>query len=308
MADMKTNRILLLYNPKAGKGLFLQSLPSVIDLFTKAGFAVEVYPTQASGDAVRKIMNLEDDYYMIVPAGGDGTLDEVVTGLLKSGKDIPLGYIPVGSTNDYASSLGLPTNVLEATGNILTGVPRGVDAGIVNGDHMFIYVAAFGAFTDVAYKTNQDMKNALGHVAYLIEGARRLGDLKSYMMRVTTEDSVFQQDYIFGMITNSTSVGGIKHITGRDVELDDGLFEVTLVHNPKNILEMQEIVGSLLTGNHDTDLIDFFHADKLEISAMHEIPWTFDGEYGGAFSTVRIENKKQSVRIILDGNRGRRLR
>ena len=173
---------------------------------------------------------------------------------------------------------------------------------------MFIYVAAFGAFTDVAYSTNQDLKNALGHVAYLIEATKRLGDLKSYRMRVTTEDDVIEQDYIFGMITNSTSVGGIKHITGRNVELDDGLFEVTLVHNPKNIIEMQEIAGSLLTGNHDTELIDFFHADRLELTSANEIPWTFDGEYGGSFSTVRIENRKQSVKMILDNRKGGHLR
>ena len=303
-----TNRILLLYNPKAGKGLFLQALPSVIDLFTKAGFTVEVYATQAPGDAVRKILALNEEYYMIVPAGGDGTLDEVVTGLLRSGRDIPVGYIPVGSTNDYAASLGLSTNILEATGNIISGIPHRVDAGIVNDIHMFIYVAAFGAFTDVAYSTNQDLKNALGHVAYLIEATKRLGDLKSYRMRVTTEDDVIEQDYIFGMITNSTSVGGIKHITGRNVELDDGLFEVTLVHNPKNIIEMQELAGSLLTGNQDTELIDFFHADRLELTSANEIPWTFDGEYEGSFSTVRIENRKQSVKMILDNRKGGHLR
>lgn len=295
-----TNRILLIYNPKAGKGLFLQSLPDVIDLFTKAGYAVEVYPTQAPGDAVRKIIQMRDEYCMIVPAGGDGTLDEVVTGLLRSGKDIPVGYIPVGSTNDYASSLGLSTNVLEAAGDIVGGTEHRVDAGIVNGDHMFIYVAAFGAFTDVAYATNQDMKNALGHVAYLIEATKRLGDLTSYMMRVTTSLTMTQQDYIFGMVTNSTSVGGIRNITGKDVELDDGLFEVTLVHNPKNILEMQEIVGCLLTGNHDTELIDFFRTDRLELESMQEIPWTFDGEYGGAYSEMHIENRRRAIRMILD--------
>ena len=294
------NRILLLYNPKAGKGLFLQHLPQVLDLFTKAGFSVEVYPTQAPGDAVKKIERLADDYYMVVPAGGDGTLDEVVTGMIRSGRHIPIGYIPVGSTNDYAASLGLSKNVLEAVGDIIAGSPTGVDVGIFNMEHVFIYVAAFGAFTEVSYETNQDMKNALGHVAYIIEATKRLGDLKSYQIKITTSEKTIENDYIFGMVTNSTSVGGIKHITGRGVELDDGLFEVTMVHNPKNIFEMQEIVGALMTQNYDTQLIDFFRTDWIELSSETEIPWTFDGEYGGVWTNVRVDNRKRALSLILD--------
>ncbi len=294
------NRLLLIYNPKAGKGLFLQHLPEVIDMFTKAGFAVETYPTQAPGDAVDKVQYLEGEYNVIVPAGGDGTLDEVVTGLIRSGRDVPIGYIPVGSTNDYASSLGLSSNVIEAVGDIISGHPRGVDVGLFNKNHVFIYVAAFGAFTDVAYQTNQDMKNALGHVAYIMEGAKRLGDLKSYMMRVVTPEMQIQQDYIFGMITNSLSVGGFKNLTGKQVKLDDGEFEVTLVRNPKNVLEMQEIIGSILTANRDTDLIDYFKTDSIEITALEEIPWTFDGEYGGDHTQAKIEDRRKAIQIVLD--------
>ena len=295
-----TNRILLIYNPRAGKGLFLHHLPSVIDLFTKAGFSVEVYPTQSAGDAAKKVMHLKDEYYMIVPAGGDGTLDEVVTGLVKSGKNIPIGYIPVGSTNDYAASLGISFNVMEAAGSIVAGRPTPVDVGIFNKEHVFIYVAAFGAFTDVAYNTNQDMKNALGHVAYLIEATKRLGDLKAYQMRVISGNVNKQQDYIYGMITNSISIGGIKHITGNEVRLDDGEFEVTLVRNPRNILEMQEIVGSLLMGNYDTELIDYFKTDHIILETSKELPWTFDGEYGGSFSNVEIDNRTRSLLIMLE--------
>ena len=293
-----SNRILLIYNPKAGRGQFLSEVPNVIDLFTKAGYAVEVYPTQAPGDALRRIMTLEGDYDMMVPMGGDGTLDEIFTGLIRSGRDIPVGYIPVGSTNDYANSLRLSSNVVEAVGDIIGGVPSGVDAGVLNKEHVFVYVAAFGAFTDVAYQTNQDMKNALGHVAYLIEATKRLGDLKSYAFRVETQDWVAEGDYIFGMVTNSTSVGGIRNITGPEVRLDDGLFEVTLIHNPKNILEMQEIAGSLLTQNYDTDLIDYFKTDALELTSLQEIPWTLDGEYGGSYSKVHIENRYRAIRMV----------
>ena len=297
---LMTNRILLIYNPIAGKGGFLSRLSDVIDMFTKAGFLVEVYPTQSAGDATRRVEQLSDEYYMIVPAGGDGTLDEIVTGLIRGNRNIPIGYIPVGSTNDYATSLGLSTNVIEAVGDIINGVPHGVDAGLLNGEHMFIYVAAFGAFTDVAYQTNQDMKKALGHVAYLLEATKRLAELKCYTVHVKTEHFETTEDYIFGMVTNSISVGGIKNITGQEVQLDDGEFEVTLVHHPKSVMEVQEIVGCLLTQNYDTDLVDYFKASALTLTCEQEIPWTLDGEYGGIYKKVDILNRRKRIRIMLD--------
>lgn len=297
------NRILLIYNPKAGKGQFLSNLPVVIDLFTKAGYIVEVYPTQSPGDAVNKIMRLGDGYGMIVPAGGDGTLDEVVTGLIRSGKDIPIGYIPVGSTNDYAASLGLSSNVVEAVGDIIGGVAKEVDAGILNANHVFIYVAAFGAFTDVAYDTNQDMKNALGHVAYLIEATKRLGNLKQYHMKIDATDFQAEDDYIFGMVTNSTSVGGIRNITGKKVMLDDGLFEVILVHNPKNIIDINEEVTALLTQNYKTKLVDSFKTNRLVLTCDQEVPWTTDGEYGGSFRETIVTDAKERVRMVIDARK-----
>ena len=298
-----SQRILLIYNPRAGKGPFLSALSSVIDLFTKAGLAVEVYPTQGPGDAVNKIAGLRDDYAMIVPAGGDGTLDEIVTGLMRGRKDIPVGYIPVGSTNDFASSLSLSNNIIEAVGDIIDGEPRGIDVGIFNIEHVFIYIAAFGAFTEVAYETNQDLKNMFGHAAYLLEATKRLADLKAYEIQVNAENYSMREEYIFGMVTNSISVGGIKNITGTDVRLDDGLFEVTLIRNPKNILELQEIIGCLLMQNRDTDLIDSFKTSWVELEAVHEIPWTMDGEYGGSWKRVRIENRKQAFRLLLEPER-----
>ncbi len=297
-----TNRILIIYNPKAGKGLFASRLPEVIDMFVKAGYRVEVYPTQAPGDAIHYIEHLEDEYHMIVPAGGDGTLDEIFTGLIRSGKKIPIGYIPVGSTNDYAISLGMSSNIIEGVGEIIAGKPHGVDVGILNDEHVFVYVAAFGAFTEVSYGTNQDMKNALGHIAYILEGAKRLGDIKSYMMRVNVDGRVFQQDYIYGMVTNSISVGGMKNLTGKqnEIMLDDGVFEVTLIHTPRNVLELQEIISCLLSNNRDTDMIDYFVTDHIQLTSMNEIPWTLDGEYGGSYTDVKIENHNRALELVLE--------
>ena len=294
--------MLLIYNSRAGKGSFLARLPEVIDMFVKGGFRVEVYPTQAAGDAIEKVSHIPGYISLVVAAGGDGTLDEVVTGLLKSGRDVPLGYIPVGSTNDYAASLKLSFNVLEAVGDILGGEPQAVDMGEFNNE-IFVYVAAFGAFTDVSYDTNQDMKNLFGHIAYIMEGVRRIGDIKSYDLRVEVDGELHEGSYIYGMVTNSVSVGGFKGITGKNVLMDDGVFEVLLIHTPKNVLELQEIVTALLSGNTDSSLIEFYRTDHVRFWSEEEISWTMDGEYGGAHSYVDIRNRHQCVRIIMDGDK-----
>ena len=294
--------MLLIYNSRAGKGSFLTRLPEVIDMFVKGGFRVEVYPTQAAGDAIEKVSHIPGYISLVVAAGGDGTLDEVVTGLLKSGRDVPLGYIPVGSTNDYAASLKLSFNVLEAVGDILGGEPQAVDMGEFNNE-IFVYVAAFGAFTDVSYDTNQDMKNLFGHIAYIMEGVRRIGDIKSYDLRVEVDGELHEGSYIYGMVTNSVSVGGFKGITGKNVLMDDGVFEVLLIHTPKNVLELQEIVTTLLSGNMDSSLIEFYRTDQVRFWSKEEISWTMDGEYGGAHSYVDIRNRHQCVRIIMDGDK-----
>ena len=294
--------MLLIYNAHAGKGGFLAKLPEVIDMFVKGGFRVEVYPTQAAGDAIEKVSHIPGYISLVVAAGGDGTLDEVVTGLLKSGRDVPLGYIPVGSTNDYAASLKLSFNVLEAVGDILGGEPQAVDMGEFNNE-IFVYVAAFGAFTDVSYDTNQDMKNLFGHIAYIMEGVRRIGDIKSYDLRVEVDGELHEGSYIYGMVTNSVSVGGFKGITGKNVLMDDGVFEVLLIHTPKNVLELQEIVTALLSGNTDSSLIEFYRTDHVRFWSEEEISWTMDGEYGGAHSYVDIRNRHQCVRIIMDGDK-----
>ena len=299
---MTQPQMLLIYNSRAGKGSFLTKLPEVIDMFVKGGYRVEVYPTQAAGDAVEKVSKIPGYVSLIVAAGGDGTIDEVVTGLLRSGRDVPVGYIPVGSTNDYAASLKLSFNVLEAVGDVLGGEPQAVDMGEFN-NGIFVYVAAFGAFTDVSYATNQDMKNLFGHIAYIMEGVRRMGDIKSYDLRVEVDGELHEGSYIYGMVTNSVSVGGFKGITGKNVLLDDGVFEVLLIHTPKNILELQEIVTVLLSGTMDSPLIEFYRTERVRLWSKEEITWTLDGEYGGAHTYVDIRNRHQCVRIIMDGDK-----
>lgn len=294
---MAEKKLLFIYNPHAGKANIRSNLLDMIDIFVKAGYEVTVYPTQESGDAIRATRERKDEYDLLVCSGGDGTLDEVVTGMMKCDGKIPIGYVPAGSTNDFANSLHIPRNMIEAANIVVSGRKFACDIGSFNEDS-FVYIAAFGLFTDVSYETKQPMKNVLGYLAYVLEGMKRLSAIKSYPLKVTYEDIMIEDEFMFGMITNSESVGGFKMITGKWVELDDGLFEVTLIKKPKNPIELNAILSSLIIRTIDTQYMYCFKASHLEIEAMQEIPWTLDGEFGGKHKTVEITNEKQAVYIM----------
>lgn len=294
---MEKKKMLFIYNPRAGKSKIRSNLLDMIDIFTKAGYEVTAYPTQAGGDGIKAVAERNPDYYDIVAcSGGDGTLDEVVTGMMQCEKRLPIGYVPAGTTNDFASSLKIPKNMEQAAEVIVGGEDFACDIGSFNQD-IFVYIAAFGLFTDVSYETRQDMKNVLGHMAYLLEGMKRISNIKSHIMRVECEDTVIKGDFIFGMITNSLSVGGFKRITGKYVQLDDGEFEVTLVKRPSNPMELNTIMAALLNRNINTDLMYCFTASSLKIFSEEEVAWTLDGEYGGMHKEVAIRNCRQALTI-----------
>lgn len=292
-------KMLFIYNPKAGKAQIKSRLSDILDTFVKGGYEVIVHPTQRAGDAFEQVQEYVDDMDLIVCSGGDGTLDETVSGLMRCQKSVPVGYIPAGSTNDFASSLNIPSDMLEAAEDIVKGEIYPCDVGSFNQD-TFVYIAAFGLFTDVSYQTPQHMKNILGHVAYVLEGMKRIFDIQSYWMKVTADSRVYEGDYIYGMVTNSRSVGGFKNLTGRNVELDDGLFEVTLIKKPRNLLELNEILGALVTEVDNTQLIDTFKADWITVETMEPISWTLDGEDGGKHPYVRIQNQKHALRLLMN--------
>ena len=283
-------KLVFIFNPKAGKGKIKTSLMEIVDIFNKCGYEVIIRATQAPRDAYEQVKKYADQVDLIVCSGGDGTLDEVVTGITEVGSNVPIGYIPAGSTNDFANSLFMPKNMLDAASMIMDGEIYKCDVGRFN-HQTFAYVAAFGLFTDVSYETSQDLKNILGHLAYVLEGAKRLLDIKSYHMKVVTESGVIEDNFIYGMVTNSRSVGGFKNLT-KDVDMNDGLFEVTLIVQPKNPLEMQEIIRNLLSMEDNSDLIYSFKARKLTIEADEAVAWTLDGEYGGSPEVVEIENHR----------------
>ena len=274
-------------------------LVSIVDTFVKNGYEVTIYPTQEKKDAIRKVEEQSEEYDLVVCSGGDGTLDEVVTGMMRCDGIVPIGYIPAGSTNDFASSLEIPRDMVKAAQDIVDGHLFSVDVGSFNEDN-FIYVAAFGMFTDVSYETSQDLKNILGHLAYVMEGAKRIFDVKTYHLCVEANGEVHEGDYIYGMITNSHSIGGFRNLVGNDVEMDDGLFEVTLIKKPKNPLELNEIIAALINAYDDTDMIDAFKADSLYIHGDEAISWTLDGEFGGEHKEVRIKNRKQALDILIN--------
>lgn len=291
-------KLLFIYNTKAGKAQLKNKLPEVLDIFTKAGYLVTVWPTQRKGDAVRTANKLGADFDLVVCGGGDGTLDEVITGLTKGKVQVPVGYIPAGSTNDFGGSLRIPKDMLEAARVAVNGRRYACDIGTFNED-IFVYIAAFGLFTDVSYETNQQVKNVLGHMAYLLEGMKRLSAIQSYELSVSYEDVKIEGEFIFGMITNSLSVGGFKKITGKNVVLDDGVFEVTLIKRPSNPMELNRIMSALMNQDIDTDCMYCFRTKKLMIESRKEIAWTLDGEYGGSHKKIMIENKNRAQEILV---------
>ena len=292
-------KMLFLFNPRSGKEQIKSHLLRILDIFSKAGYDIHVHVTQCQLDARKTVEHLGKNVDVIVCSGGDGTLNETISGMLQLKKTPSLGYIPAGSTNDFASSLKISKNMEKAAREIVNGFPVPVDAGMFCGDRSFIYIAAFGAFTEVSYQTPQDRKNLLGHQAYMIESVKSLASIKPYHMRVEWDDQILEEDFVFGMVTNSRSVGGFKGIVGKEVIFDDGEFEVTLIKTPKNPIELNEIVASLLIKQIDSAHMYSFKAKEVKFESIEEIPWTLDGEFGGEHDCVDIRNWKQGMRIMV---------
>lgn len=289
-------RLLFIYNPKAGKAQIRNKLADILDIFAAAEYEITVAPTQKHDDARRFAACRSDVYDLMVCSGGDGTLDEVVTGMIQSGFRTPVGYIPAGSTNDFGGSLLLPKNMTKAAEVAVGGKNFLCDIGSFNND-VFVYIAAFGLFTDVSYETDQEIKNMLGHMAYLLEGMKRLSSIHSFSMKVSWDGNVVEDDFIFGMVTNSVSVGGFKNITGKNVKLDDGLFEVTLIKVPKNPVELNDLILSLLNRKFDSDAMYYFRTAELKMESKELVAWTLDGENGGTHREVTIRNICRAIEI-----------
>lgn len=293
-------KLYFILNLQSGKATISSKLAVVIDMFTKAGYEVTARPTQERMDACAAAKYAcGQGFDLIVCSGGDGTLNEVIQGVMRSEKKLPIGYIPAGSTNDFARGVGIPRNIIDAVQWIIDGKKYPCDIGSFN-DKFFTYIAAFGAFTEVTYETSQQVKNVLGHVAYVLNGISRLKNIKSYHMKITYDDEIIEDNYIFGMVTNSSSVAGLLSLN--NFLLDDGLYEVTLIKTPGNPLDLQRIIHSLLNIDIDIDTayIKSFRTSKIRFECDDEFQWTIDGEFGGAYKTVDVCNNKQAIELMAD--------
>ncbi len=276
-------------NLRAGKNAIRGKLAAVIDTFTAAGYEVTVRTTQGPKDATAaaEYACLTGDYDLVVCSGGDGTLNEVVQGLMHSRNPLPVGYIPCGSTNDFGRSLKISADIEEAAQQIVTGHPFACDIGSFNSRN-FLYVAAFGAFTEAVYETPQNVKNVIGHMAYLLHGLTLIPSIRPLHMKIEYDGKVVEDDYLYGMVTNSASVGGMLKLN--NFRLDDGMFEVMLVRKPPNVIQLNKILTQLMDINMDIDeeYVSYFRASHLRFISNAEIPWTLDGEYGGASCDTEI--------------------
>ena len=293
-------KLYFILNLQSGKATISSKLAVVIDMFTKAGYEVTARPTQERMDACAAAKYAcGQGFDLIVCSGGDGTLNEVIQGVMRSEKKLPIGYIPAGSTNDFARGVGIPRNIIDAVQWIIDGKKYPCDIGSFN-DKFFTYIAAFGAFTEVTYETSQQVKNVLGHAAYVLNGISRLKNIKSYHMKITYDDEIIEDNYIFGMVTNSSSVAGLLSLN--NFLLDDGLYEVTLIKTPGNPLDLQRIIHSLLNIDIDIDTayIKSFRTSKIRFECDDELQWTIDGEFGGAYKTVDVCNNKQAIELMAD--------
>ena len=290
-------KMLLIMNAKAGKGAIKTKIADIVDLFTAGGYDVLVHPTQKRGDSYNTAMRLGKDADIIVCSGGDGTMGQVVSAVMDLDPKKTVGYIPAGSTNDFANSLGLHKNPIKAAECILDGHVYDCDIGSFN-EKNFVYVAAFGAFTSIAYDTNQDLKNMLGHFAYLTQAGQQVFNLPNYHIRAKTDDEIIEGNYTYGMITNSHFVGGMRYLTGPAVDMNDGVFEVTLVHTPTNPLEVTGIITSLLSGGTvQSKYVERYKASRITIYADEPLDWTLDGDFGGTFAEADIRNLHKMLHI-----------
>lgn len=294
-------KALLILNSHAGKMKSKSVLYDMLEVFCRAGYLVSVQITERPGHAVELARDAQEgDYALIICGGGDGTLNEVVTGNMQAKHPLPIGYVPAGSTNDFASSIGLPAKPVDAARLITQGDLLPLDIGLFNRERYFTYIASFGAFTSASYSAPQQVKNRFGHFAYLLEGMKDIPNIKPYHVLVQTQGKQFENDYVFGAVCNTTSVGGVVKLREDIVKMDDGQFEVVLVKKPANAMDLHKIVQALARPDAqlDSDMIDFFQAGEVTITMREAVPWSLDGECVAGMAVNHIKNCRNALWLM----------
>ena len=295
---MTQKKLLMIVNPSAGRSKSRGPLFDAAAILSQAGYLISIHNTVCAGDAAETAAREGEHYDVIVAVGGDGTLNEVVSGVLRLEHPPALGYLAQGSTNDFASSLHISNKPAAAAAAIAQATPRQLDIGQWNGRH-FVYVASFGAFTRSSYAAPQAAKNALGHFAYILEGMKDLNTLRPYQVRLTADGEVLDGEYLFGAVCNSTSIGGLMKLDPERVVLDDGKFEMLLIPNPKTAQDLQNLVLSLLNQQYDSGGLVFRHVSTLHLETAEDLPWSLDGEYAPSAAVVNIQNHQAALQVLL---------
>ena len=290
-------KMLFIMNPYSGMRRAARYLADIISLFNRNGYEVITHMTGCQGEAIDVVARTAEKVDLVVCCGGDGTFNETVTGLLQSGVDIPIGYIPAGSTNDFAASMKLSTNVMQAAKDIVEGTPVAYDIGKF-GNRYFSYVASFGAFTKASYATPQSIKNALGHTAYVLEGITELSQIRKEHVRMELDGEIVEDDFIFGAISNSTSVGGVLNLDPALVDMSDGKLEVLLVRVPRDLVELAECIKAVQSQQYNCSVITFRSAERIKVFSNPLMPWTLDGEREDGHIHVDVENVHLAIRLI----------
>ena len=291
-------KLLLIVNPKSGRAKMRSELLGVTEILSEK-YDVTVYITTARLDATERIKRMGDgEFSTVVVCGGDGTLNEVISGLMQSKKKVTLAYIPCGTLNEWSSSLGIARNIPEAARDILDSKKIVLDIGKFRDKH-FSYTASFGAFTDASYSAPQDVKNVLGQAAYFFEGIKSLATIKPIHLKFESQEKTVEGDFLFGAVSNSMSVGGIVKFDKAVVELDDGYFEVMLIRKPDNIVQLQGIIDGILRRDLDREGIEFFHTKAITVYGSEDVPWTLDGEFCNGTDRIHIENLHSAIELLV---------
>ncbi|MBR5926305.1 MAG: YegS/Rv2252/BmrU family lipid kinase, partial [Firmicutes bacterium] len=252
------DKVLLIVNPVAGRLKIRTALFDIISVFSEAGCGLSVRMTQKHGDGEAfALEGAKEGYDIICCCGGDGTFNELLSGIMKSGRKVRAGYIPLGSTNDFAKSAGLSSNHVRAAQNIINGEENMLDVGLFNNERYFSYVASFGLFTEVTYSVPQEIKNRIGHLAYVLAGVKDLSEIKAHRIEYTANGETFKGKYILGSVSNSTSIGGVLKFDKKLVDMQDGEFEVMMVHMPKDLLELGDIINAITFSDYSSPLVEF---------------------------------------------------
>ena len=290
-------KLLFIVNTRSGRTKSRAPFFDAAAIFSRAGYMVHVHVTDGPQDATRTARELGGQFDLVVCAGGDGTLNETISGLMELPQRPPVGYLPCGSTNDFAASLHLPTAMDEAARAAVCGAPYPLDVGRHN-DRYFAYVASFGAFTRSSYSATQAVKNALGHFAYILEGLGDLDSLRPYRCAVETDGEHFEGEFIFGAVCNSTSLGGLVKLDPACVRMDDGMFELLLLRMPKSALDLQNLINVMTRMQYDYPGVILRHVRHVTVTTDEELPWSLDGEYCPSAPRVEIENLPAAVQLV----------